>query len=171
MAFCRWLSAKLGANIRLPTDDEWEAAARGTDQRRYPYGPDFDATKGNTDETGIGQTTAVGIFPDGISPCGALDMSGNVWEWTLDEYRSRSSTNLASNETRSMRGGAWRLDSDHARAAYRDGHLFPFTQYSGIGFRMVLVGMSPFSNVLLPAKENARTAPRYRAMYRLPGYP
>jgi hypothetical protein len=80
VAFCRWLSAKLGYAVRLPTEQEWEKAARGTDGREYPYEGEFDAAKGNTHETGIRQTSAVGIFPDGASPYGVLDMSGNVEE-------------------------------------------------------------------------------------------
>jgi formylglycine-generating enzyme required for sulfatase activity len=83
MAFCRWLSAKVGCEVRLPTEDEWVKAARGPDGLIYPYGNEFDAAKGNTRETGIDQTSAVGIFPTGVSPYGLLDMSGNVWEWCM----------------------------------------------------------------------------------------
>ena len=60
IAFCRWLSARLGCEVRLPTEQEWEKAARGTDERIYPYSNDFDPAKGSTSETGIGQTSAVG---------------------------------------------------------------------------------------------------------------
>src|SRR5690606_20791550 len=75
VAFCRWLTAKLGYEVRLPTESEWEKAARGTDGRIYPYGDEYDVAKANIGETGIGQTSAVGLFPDGASPYGALDMS------------------------------------------------------------------------------------------------
>jgi formylglycine-generating enzyme required for sulfatase activity len=78
MAFCRWFSWRLGGGsdlkkvdewaVRLPTEFEWEKAARGTDGRVYPYEGDFDATKCNTRETGLHQTSAVGIFPNGASP-------------------------------------------------------------------------------------------------------
>jgi len=88
MAFCRWLSAKLRDEITLPTEEEWEKAARGTDGRAYPHEGAFDPTKGNTAESGIGQTSAVGVFPDGASPYGVMDMSGNVWEWTLTEHET-----------------------------------------------------------------------------------
>jgi hypothetical protein len=83
MAFCRWLSWRLGGGydlkkvsewaVRLPTEFEWEKAARGTDGRIYPYKGDFDAKKGNTDDTGSGQTSAVGIFPNGASPYGVME--------------------------------------------------------------------------------------------------
>jgi len=90
MAYCAWLTEK-GQNagrlpatdaIRLPTSLEWERAARGTDQRRYPWGDNApDTERANHQATGVGQTTAVGCFPAGAAACGALDMAGNVMEW------------------------------------------------------------------------------------------
>ena len=115
MAFCQWLSAKLGYEAWLPTDDEWEAAARGSDSREYPYPGEFDANKGNTRETGIGQTSAVGIFPSRVSLYGALDVSDNIFEWTLTDY----SNEISNIQPRSVRGGSWDGSRGLARAASR----------------------------------------------------
>ncbi len=123
VAFTRWLSAKLDMNIRLPTEFEWERAARGTDGRTYPYGDVFDAAKGNTYDTGVGQTSAVGLFPDGGSPVGALDLSGNVWEWCLSAYEKPApdahAENINSKDRRVYRGSSWKNDEILARATYR----------------------------------------------------
>lgn len=82
LAYCRWLSEKTGKKISLPSEAQWEKAARGDkDKREYPWGDTFEATRCNSRDLGLGQTTPVGIFPNGASPYGCLDMSGNVWEW------------------------------------------------------------------------------------------
>ncbi|MCP4428153.1 MAG: SUMF1/EgtB/PvdO family nonheme iron enzyme, partial [Chloroflexi bacterium] len=86
IAFCRWLNDKLEEEIALPHEYEWEAAARwmgdGINGRFYPWEGEFDANKANTDEGGIGQTTAVGLYPSGKNTAlGLYDLSGNVWEW------------------------------------------------------------------------------------------
>ncbi len=136
VAFCRWLSSKLGYEIRLPTEEEWEKAARGTDGRKYPYGKEFDLTKGNTNETGIGQTSAVGIFPNGASPFGVEDMSGNVWEWCLNEYSKPENIQLASAASRVQRGGSWNFDYYDARTGSRNLGT-PNSRSSSLGFRVV----------------------------------
>jgi formylglycine-generating enzyme required for sulfatase activity len=124
VAFCRWLSAKLGVEVRLPTEYEWEKAARGTDGRIYPYGNEFDVMKDNVHETGISQTSAVGVFPDGASPYGVLDMSGNVWEWCLSAYAD-TKLNPAEEQTnnthsRVLRAGSWYYHLNDAHAASRN---------------------------------------------------
>ena len=75
MAFCGWLGEKLGCPVTLPTEAQWEKAARGPDGRRYPWGDEITPQHANYDQTGIGTTSAVGVFPLGASPCGALDMA------------------------------------------------------------------------------------------------
>jgi formylglycine-generating enzyme required for sulfatase activity len=144
-AYTRWLDALLRQSdvespgalvIRLPTEQEWEKAARGTDWRVYPYPGAFDPTKGNTGESGIGQTSAVGIFPAGASPYGALDMSGNVWDWCLNKYDDSEQTGVdASGAWRVLRGGSWAYVQGFARAAYRI-HIVPYDRDYNVGFRL-----------------------------------
>ena len=81
-AFCRWLSVQTGQRYRLPTEAEWEKAARGTDGRTFPWGNTFDIQCCNVKESGLGSTTPVGSYPAGASPYNVLDMAGSVWEWT-----------------------------------------------------------------------------------------
>jgi formylglycine-generating enzyme required for sulfatase activity len=86
-AYCAWLSAQTGKHFRLPTEAEWEAAARGQQGRRYAFGDDFDASRCNTFETHSRRTTPTGVFPGGVTPEGVVDLTGNVWEWASSQYR------------------------------------------------------------------------------------
>ena len=92
LAYCRWFSAVNGQTYRLPSEAEWEKAARGTDRRQYPWGNEFDAGRLNSGEgeQTVKSTTPIGIYPAGTSPCCCLDMAGNVWEWTSSLREQRS---------------------------------------------------------------------------------
>lgn len=122
LAYCAWLSARTGRRYRIPTEAEWEKAARGTDGRAYPWGERFDPLCTNTRETGIGDTAPVGMFPSGVSPYGALDLAGNVEEYTASLHRayagSREQETAAPRE-RVTRGGCFGLDGDLARCDRR----------------------------------------------------
>lgn len=153
VAFCRWLSGKLGYEITLPTEQQWEKAARGTDGRAYPWGNEYIPGYANIDETDryglgqkvgeyfVGQTTAAWTYPQGASPYGVIDMSGNVWEWCLNEYYNPENTGLGGSESRVVRGGSWSNRMDHTRASYRSDWL-PDSRGGYYGFRVV-VGSRP----------------------------
>ncbi|WP_419913355.1 formylglycine-generating enzyme family protein [Hoeflea sp.] len=82
LAYASWLSEKTGENWRLPTEAEWEKAARGTDGRYFPWGSEFNPALLNSHDAGPFSTLPVGRFPDGASPYGLLDAAGQVFEWT-----------------------------------------------------------------------------------------
>jgi formylglycine-generating enzyme required for sulfatase activity len=81
MAFCEWAGRALGRPVRLPTGEEWEAAARGTDRRQWPWGDVFDADRCNSVESAWGWTVPVRAHPAGAGPFGTEQLAGNVWEW------------------------------------------------------------------------------------------
>jgi formylglycine-generating enzyme required for sulfatase activity len=121
--YCAWLSAQTGRMFRLPTEAEFEAAARGMNRRKYPYGQRFDGARCNTFESHIRRTTPVGVFRN-ATPEGVLDLSGNVYTWTSSIYQpypyrandGREDVNRG--EPRVVRGGSWSLDQNLARASF-----------------------------------------------------
>jgi hypothetical protein len=119
MAFCVWLSHRLGFEVMLPREEEWERAARGPEGREYPWGDSFIEGFANTGESGVSRTTPVGIYPYGASAEGVLDLIGNVWEWCLNEYRNPTRAQRQGIGPRVLRGGSWLDVRGYARAAFR----------------------------------------------------
>jgi hypothetical protein len=92
IAFCRWLAEQLKMAVTLPSEAEWERAARHIDTRAFPWGNEQQGIEQrcNIDQTSLGHTSAVGLFPSGNAVCGAADMAGNVWEWTRSLWGRRA---------------------------------------------------------------------------------
>jgi len=137
IAFCRWASDALGYKITLPTEQQWQwAAQNGLERREYPWGA-WDGRRCNTDESGIGRSTAVGMYPHGAAACGALDMAGNLWEWCMNAYEKPDVTIIDDSDARRVvRGGSWSPYQDFARAVLRRSGL-PASRLDLIGFRVV----------------------------------
>ena len=150
-AYAAWLSAQTGLGIRLPTEVEWEAAARGAEGRSYAHGEAFGNEAGNCVDLRIRRTTPIGIFPDGDSPTGIADMAGNCWDWTSSawgrnmnrpSYRypyvatdGREDSGASHHFSRVVRGGSWTNGTIPCRADYR-GQEHPFDRTMLHGFRL-----------------------------------
>jgi formylglycine-generating enzyme required for sulfatase activity/predicted MPP superfamily phosphohydrolase len=144
-AYANWLKKLTGKPYRLPTEAEWEKAARSTDGRIYPWGNEFDKNFCNSWELGLRRSNPVGIFPNGKSPYGCIDMVGNVWEWCSDwfeeeYYRERSKENPmgpSKGFRRVLRGGSFCSGELYCRVTHRHWQE-PEFQGDDIGFRLVI---------------------------------
>ena len=152
-AFCIWLGERDNARYRLPTEAEWEYAARGANQaRNFPWGDAFERGRANTAEAHFGGTTPVSHFPAGVSPFGVWDLAGNVFEWTSSKwgtnwqelefpypYRADDGREEAEGSgARVMRGGSWFNGYQEALCAYRSRYLAG-SRGSNIGFRVARI--------------------------------
>jgi formylglycine-generating enzyme required for sulfatase activity len=142
-AYCKWLSDKTGLHFKLPTEAQWEKAARGTKGRKYPWGDrDPDKSLANF-YFNIAKTTSVGSYPQGESPYSLLDMAGNVWEWCKDWYKDdyyndtpkKNPTGPIGGTYRVLRGGGWFGHAGVLRCADRSGGR-PSGRDDVIGFRL-----------------------------------
>lgn len=159
-AYCAWLTRQWQDKgliseqeiLRLPTEREWEAAARGPRGLAWPWGQAWAAEHCNGEETGFNDLCAVGLFPEGASPFGALDMAGNIWEWCLTLWGAdmavpyylypwrddgREALDAAGDIRRVLRGGSFVSPGEKTNAVYR-GSLEPAGSWRGNGFRIVL---------------------------------
>ena len=142
-AYCKWLSERLRARVRLPTEAEWERVACGGETRKYPWGNEIDPSRANYyQDNSSGRTTPVGLYPRGASLEGLHDMAGNVREWCADRFDvgyyakspRRNPTGPESGGSFVLRGGSFYDYRDFAACACRN-NFAPAFRFSSIGFR------------------------------------
>ena len=149
IAFCRWLSFKTGENISLPTEQQWEKSARGTEANKYSWGNKYIAGFANVSGTfdddsirkyNLQETSAVGIYPQAKSPYEIMDMCGNVWEWCLDQYEEEEEEETADSDEsgvlRVVRGGSWVNSARDCHTTFRN-FGYQKMRYDDQGFRLV----------------------------------
>jgi formylglycine-generating enzyme required for sulfatase activity len=142
--YCQWLSNKTHRSYRLPTEYEWEYAASGGQDIEFPWGNHFNADFANTAETGLFDTSPVGVFAEGNSLCGCADMAGNVEEYVSDDYKPYPNGTFIADHLvdihghyKVARGGSFARFRDLARVKRRHGHN-PKSQTYAMGFRLAL---------------------------------
>ena len=139
LAFCRWLGAQLGANITLPTSNQWQRAARGDDYRLFPWGNKFDKTCCNTRESELRMTTMVMRYEVGASPFGVCDLAGNTWEWCLDgKIEGKRTLDVKVEAERAMHGGSFMSYAQRAQIEFSY-FVKPQINHEAIGFRVVRI--------------------------------
>ena len=153
LAYCRWLGDTSARVFRLPSEAEWEKAARGSDDsRRFPWGDRFEPGRASTAESGAGGTSPVDAFPLGASPYGVFDLAGNIFEWTQSKwgrnwqelefqypYRADDGREDAEGSAaRVMRGGSW-FNPYYEASVYNRARFLPGSRGSNIGFWVVEV--------------------------------
>ena len=136
-AYCSWLSFHKKTVVRLPTEEEWEYAARGDDGRPFPWGEEFNASYTNTFESGRFDAVDATTIKEDASPFGIMDMAGNVEQWTSSHYTPQENEVFSSSDLRIARGGSFEDTIYGARCSYRHayppGYFYPF-----LGFRLVV---------------------------------
>lgn len=131
MGFCNWLAEHTKLDITLPTEQQWQRAAQGDSDWIYPWGNDIHVIRCNYNSFYKG-VTPVTQFPQGASPFGAVDMSGNVFEWCLDKW----GTTYMGPLSQALRGGSWNHGEYNARVTFR-GRGNPNYGYVNVGFRII----------------------------------
>lgn len=135
IAFCRWLSDQIDTQVLLPSEQQWQRAAQGNEEYRFPWGDEFDRSLCNYSTRG---TTPVTQYPQGSSPFGVMDMCGNVLEWCLNEWAT-GNIGLEGARQRVLRGGSWhRTNVIELESTYRASN-FPDFRVNNRGFRIVIL--------------------------------